>query len=272
MSYARLRELHTSVLAPRLSEVSEIEAHVIERCLEKDPADRYQSISELLEDLDGRGNKVTYDLTSENSNSDQISDDIADLWKRAYSCMSEGNLGEATRLCHVVLEDCPDHPEAKEMLDELNIRYAQAEQFYRAIEDSIDTQGLDELIELLEEAVRIYPDHPSSRLVQARLAAKTRRYREAMEQGLEAWNKECPEAVISYFRHVQELDPGNSDVVLSIEVVSRIHMHIKDMRQQIDEALAEKNFSRALKLASSLDRYTEQTFRRIDKEMARNRA
>lgn len=348
-SNKRLRHLHAEVPAPRLPETDEELAAIVGRCLEKDPEDRYQSVRELLQDLDeGRLSNNSHEL-QEHSSEDELARRIEETWERASLWFSKGDFNEAKRLTEEVLSMAPGHLQARYLREELKARFDQAEQFYEEIKRNLDGGALSHLVGLLQEAVNIYPDHPSGRLVQARLhnrtkqfrkiwkrisscysqkdfreaarlleeilriepedtqaqqlkeelreklaqagqfyqaidnnlesgdlnelvglvrearricpnhpagnlvqtrlASRTREFREAMEKGLAALNQRVWDSALEWFQQARQLYPKATAIRQVIEALSRI----RDTRQKIDQALVEKNYNEALRLARFVD-------------------
>ena len=176
-SNKRLRHLHAEVPAPRLPETDEELAAIVGRCLEKDPEDRYQSVRELLQDLDeGRLSNNSHEL-QEHSSEDELARRIEETWERASLWFSKGDFNEAKRLTEEVLSMAPGHLQARYLREELKARFDQAEQFYEEIKRNLDGGALSHSVGLLQEVVNIYPDHPSGRLVQARLHNRTKQFR-----------------------------------------------------------------------------------------------
>ena len=253
-SYRKLRELHLEVAAPRLTEAGEKLADVIARCLEKNPSHRYKSVEELLDDLEERPASIPLEASTEKTVSEH-----EETWERASLSFSEGDFKEATRLTEEVLEAQPNHTGARKLKEELSIRFSQAEQFYQEIARNLEAGDLPKLTELLKEAINIYPDHPAGRLIQAKLNAKARQYRNAMEEGIKALQEERWESALEFLREALKLQPKVCNVRKWVETLTRI----KQMRQEIDQAVARGEFKKALRLARSLDLLIDQLKRWI---------
>jgi len=253
-SYERLRQLHLEVPAPRLPEAGEKLAKVIARCLEKNPADRYQSVAELLDDLEERPNDIKLEASTE-----ETENNLEETWERASLFFSQGDLNEAARLTEKVLDAQPDHPGARQLKEELSSRFSQAEQFYREIDRDLDGGDLAELIDLLNNAVSIYSEHPAGLLVQAKLGARARQYRNAMEEGLMALKEERWGSALECFRKAMNLHPGGTNLGPIIGFLTRI----EDLRRDIHQALAQGEFKTALRLAHLVDLLVEQMKRAI---------
>jgi len=254
----RLSNLHCNIPAPVLPEAGEIAARVTARCLEKDPDARYQNVDELLDALEGREEDFPYEIADDDDGRDHLSEEMVVIWESAVLCMDEGNFDRAQSLCRTILEACPENHDANEMLAEIQTRYEQAEKFYKTIERDIDSQGLSELVDLMMEAVEIYPEHPSGRLVQVQLAAKVDRFAKSKKEGIEAASNGQFEMALSYFEQAKEIHPDDTGTIQSIDVLSRALEHRTEMRKLIDQASNEGNDERAMALARSLDRDLDQ--------------
>jgi len=159
-SNERLREFHLHVPAPQLREAGEGLAGIVTRCLQKDPDDRYQAVRELLEDLEEGRCSSKVEAFSEDLNNDGATSKTGETWEKASLWFSKGDFNEAARLTGEVLCMEPDHTQALQLKEELRSRFDQAKQFYEEIRKKLDEGVLSGLIELLEAAVKIYPDHP----------------------------------------------------------------------------------------------------------------
>jgi len=249
--FRRLRELHLEVPAPRLPEVGEKLASVVGRCLEKDPAHRYQSVAELLDDLEDKPAAIPLEAST--------GETLEETWEMASRSFSQGDFKDAARLAEKALETKPDHTGARQLREELSARFGQAEQFYQEIARNLEAGDLSDLTGLLEEAIRIYPDHPAGHLIQAKLGARARRYAIIMEEGLRALQEERWESALECFCQGLKLNPGAVDLKPIIEVLTRI----REMRREIDQTLMQREFRKTLRLARSVDLQVMQMKSRI---------
>jgi serine/threonine protein kinase len=219
----RIRELHLRAPTPHLPiEVGPRVGEIVARCLQKDPANRYQNVRQLLEDLEGRGSDFSCRSSEREQTSDeQTSEKAKCRMDKAFFYVSERRFKEAESHCNLILEQCPDHDDARQMLDELERKYKEADRFYSTIEQDINSRELSELTDLAQEASRIYPDHPSRRFVQSTLATRARRYKEAMKQGTKAAQGGCLESALACFLRAKELNPGSTMVETVVRILSK---------------------------------------------------
>jgi tetratricopeptide (TPR) repeat protein len=229
--------------APLLPIAGEGLSVVIARCLEKNPANRYQSVVELLDDLESPQNIPL------EASSDETEDKIAEIWKNASMLFSQGNLNEAAKLTERILDAQPDHSDALRLKEEISRRFVQGEQFYREIEADLEHGDLSELAGAIKEAISIYPDHSAGRLIQARLGVRARRYREVLEEGISALQGECWDSASDYFQQALSLQPTASYLRPIIGFLTKIENH----RRDIHEALAQGEYKRGLRLARLVD-------------------
>jgi serine/threonine-protein kinase len=256
-SYPQLRERHLHMSAPALEHVGVNIARVVSRCLQKNPADRYRSVSELVEDLEGR--LSTQDCHNlEDSTKGCSSEQVRELWEQACQLVETGNLNGVGRLCNQILGISPEHDDAKCMIEEIQNRYQKAQQFYKTIERGIGCRSLDELSALLWEAVGVYPNHPDGHLVQTQLLSVARQYRNAMCEGITAIGSGCWQEALAYFERARQLNPGLPAIAHVIDFVSQVIRHTDTARANIDAALEQRNRRKALSLARGLDEYVEE--------------
>jgi tetratricopeptide (TPR) repeat protein len=252
--YNRIEELHMRAPVPQLLDAGEKLSGVIARCLEKNPAHRYQSVEELLDDLGERPDSVSLEASTE-----ETASELEEIWEKASLSFSQRDFKEATRLMEEVLEADPNHPGAQSLKEELSARFNQAEQFYREIDRSLEVGDLSDLTGFLKEAVELYPDHPAGRLVQAKLGARVRRYVNAMEEGMKAFKEEHWESALECFRQAIELHSGATNLKQIIEFLTEV----EDRRREIDQALSLRDFKEALRLARAIDQRVEELKSRI---------
>ncbi len=246
--YRRLREMHTQAPIPLLPQVGEIETRIVYKCLQKDPADRYQSVGDLLDDLEGRS--IGQSHNPHNS--------AEKAWQQVCRCVEGGEFLEAQRHCRQILTECPTHDKAKSLQEELQERYQSAEQLYAAIEQGLNDYNLEELITLLDEAVDTYPDHLSGRVIQVRLAVKVRQYRQTMEEGMTAIQDGDWDQAVSCFEKGKQLNPGGQEAENAKHFVSEISRQVEEYREIIDEATNAGNGDRAMSLAQALDEHLDE--------------
>jgi serine/threonine protein kinase len=86
-----VEKLHLNARVPQLPEAGEKLAVVISRCLEKNPAQRYQSVEELLDDMEGRTDSISLEASTEKPESK-----AEETWEKASVYFSEGDFNEAS--------------------------------------------------------------------------------------------------------------------------------------------------------------------------------
>ena len=249
-SYTKLRELHITSPIPVLPEANDLQNRIITRCLQKDPAARYQNVGELLDDLEGKG-------LEDHAGSNGDAESVEALWRCVCDHIEQGRLNDARRACRHLIEMYPDHADAKALRDELEERYDQARQLYTAMEQCLETIGLDALIEMLKEAVDAFSDHPAGRVVQIRLSVKARQYRQAMESGVAAAKQREWETALSHFEHAKRLNAGAREPERLVRVATKVLDQIREQRERIDLAVNADDGRAALDLARALDEYLD---------------
>ena len=236
-SDARLKELHLTVPAPRLAEAGENMACIIAQCLEKDPADRYQSVWELLDDLEhGYGNNRSQ-VIPEKAEGEEAIAHIEEIWEEASLWFSDGDFNEAARLTEEVLSIDPGHAQARRLKEELDTRFDQAKRFYHEIDKSLDGGNLDQLVDLLKEAVTIYPDHPAGHLAQTRLHSKTNQYREGWEAVSQCISHQNFDEAANHLKEVLRIHPEDTNAKELMEKLVKRPAQARDFYQAIENSL-----------------------------------
>jgi len=249
--YERLRDLHTSVTPPPLDGASDERVRVVYRCLEKDPAKRYQAVKELLEDLEDSSTDTVEHGPDNRRRMDY-------LWNRACECLEENRPEDSRRFCRQLLELCPDDEEAIEMLAQLDARFEQAGDIYHTIELGMSCRSLDELVELVTTAVEIYPNHPKGAVAQIQLEARSEQYLLSMEEGLTALRQGSWEHAKAMFEKAKTYNHDAIEVDKAIRFAAAVIEKQQEIRQVIDQALAVRAFDRAIELANTLDEYLKE--------------
>ena len=237
-SYSHIRDLHLNVPIKKIENLNDNLSDIISRCLEKDPGKRYQNAWELLEALEKKSKKKNQNI-------------IEEKWQKASNFYEQKNFVNAMTSIKEILSINPNHDLSVQLQSELMDRFSQAEQFYNEIKLGIENKNgdLKTSLELLKEAIEIYPDHPAGVLIQHKLIVLSERYKNYMEKGNKAIESHKLEEALYLFQQVQEIESGSEILKRRIEILLRI----KDMRQQIEENLSKRNFNQARRLAHLID-------------------
>jgi len=217
----------------------------MQRCLHPDPHQRYRSIEELLNDLGGQGTETRIDM----------------LWQQACKHLEDRQMEEARRLCHLLLEQDPEHPDASRLLAELDERAQRAGRLYALMGQWIDTMSLDELCQMAQEAVELYPKHPDGQAFLIQLSARSRLYRQSMHNGLAAAREGQWDSARNWLQQAVAANPGSIEAKRPAQAIESLLLHVNDQRQQIDRALAQRDSQRALALARNLDKFKERALK-----------
>ena len=172
--------------------------------MQKDPGARYETISQLIDDLEGSCN--TEASQTSQAGTQQPTEAVQKLWDRTCEFMESNNLDGAGRLCNRILDTFGEHNQARAMRQEIDNRYIHAKQIYETIKNGLGNQTFARLSTLLIEAVRIYPDHyPDGVLIQNQLLS----VRDTVDNGIEAFNEGCWQQAQTNFERARELNPGS---------------------------------------------------------------
>lgn len=247
-SYSQLRDFHTQVPVPKISAGDRL-ASIINRCLEKNPDDRYQSVSELIDDLRDKKNN---DKSLNKSMKFEAGNDVEKLnekWEKASLLFSQGKYNASDELLDEILLLQPSHAQAANLRSKIQVKYEQAEKFYEEIGRNYEKRDLAKSIELLKEAVHLYVDFPLGRIVQVKLLALTERYRRSVEEGSNHLINGSWDAALGCYQEAININPGARNVNEIIRPLSKI----TEARRQIHQALIQKDFPIALRLARLVD-------------------
>lgn len=246
----RLQHLHLNVTAPELPASDEEMSAIVSRCLEKNPEDRYQSVGDLLDDLESPPLKATATTNTDNNIIDPPESNLTCSWKKALQHYSQDDLNETKNLIEEILLENPDHQQAKNLNDEIKLRYDDAEKFYQEIYRNLDSSDLEELVGLITEAASIYPDHPSGRMIQTKLRFKTNQYLQGMENGISALKNESWQSSLIYFQQAQRLNPGDNQLEPIISDLSKI----QEMSNEKRQALCQQDNNKARQMESLIEK------------------
>jgi serine/threonine protein kinase len=238
-SAERPQEPNLKAAPPPLRNVSQALNDVVNRCLALKGADHYESVNELVADLE---NATNNGMAEPSKKPDQNC-------KKATKLLSQGNLVKAAALIEKLLVADSSNRAALKLRAIINERYAQAESIYLLIEEGIESYDLETLVEHLVEAAAIYPNHPDGFLARKRVEAKVKRFRAAMEKGAEALKKGLWEQALHWLSTAHQLDPGSGHLRELLNALS----NITRIREDINQALVQNDFNKARSLASLLD-------------------
>jgi serine/threonine protein kinase len=221
----RIRECHLSVPAPYLKETDKGMADIIAKCLEKDPVNRYQTVWELLSDLDKGKCSTQYsadstaEISPEAKKKEEARKSIQNTWEEANSRFSNGDLNGAMELTKDILQMQPNHADAKKLQEKLETRFRQAEALYEEIGRDLEGGDLAEIAILLQEANGIYPDHPSGRGVYARTKARAEHFLMVIEQGSEALGFDKWGSALSLYREANQFNRTSAQIKQIVQFI-----------------------------------------------------
>ena len=252
-SYHRLRDLHLSVNPSRIPGVDKKHNSIVARCLNKNPDDRYQSVGELLTTFDCESALEIKSEDELDTEGIRISERIDQLWSSASHFYKQRRFKRAGNLLDEILKILPDDIEAQYLKHEIEERFERAGQFYEEIIKNFEGD-LIEQVSLLEEAVNIYPEHPTGHMIQTKIAIKTKQYCQAMQDGLNALRSERWESALACYHKAAKYNPSAEFLSTIIEWLS----WVKNTKNKIDAAMQQENFGIAISLARYVDDYIDE--------------
>jgi len=160
----QLRHLHCHMRADRLSCVDEYLAETTAKGLSKDLAERYESIEQMLYEIEIRGKKRSPKQTDE------------EYFELGQSEHKRGNYSKAEISLKKVATDCEGYGTAFSLLEDIKMRYSQVGELIpdilRLMENKHDLTGARDLY---CQSNAIYPSHPALRTVKAKLNANCKK-------------------------------------------------------------------------------------------------
>ena len=178
---------------------------------------------------------------------------LDDMWNNAYSGFVRGDFCNASALLDEVLVINPQHRKARILKSELNDRYLKAQQIYDELKNRAE-RDLAESISMVKEAIETYPDHPSGRIIQTKLAISAENYSEAMQNGYKALQKDQWKESLEWFRLASQPHRAKPHLVTLIQKLSQV----VDAKDRIDLALQQQDFDTAQYLARWVDLQVEE--------------
>ena len=247
-SYSSLRDFHLNVPFKKIETLDNKLSDIISRCLKKNPKERYQTAWELLDALENNPSDKT--LKIEESN--RLAQENFDIkFQEIILNYEKKNFNKTTRLIDEILIQDPEHETILQLQARLNKKYHQAEQFYNEINKELESEkkSLKQLLELFKQAMNIYPDHPSGAIVQYKLLNLSKLYRTSMENGYEAVQNQNLQGALYLFEQAHMIETGSNTLKEKIEHLKKI----KQMKDEIDENIAQGDFVKARRIAYLTD-------------------
>jgi len=232
-SYERLRELHMHAVPPSIQGASEVERSVIARCLEKHPTARFANAGALLMALE-HGESV--------ESASSAAAEVSTLWSRVNAHMDRNQFEEARALLKQIVEKRPNDTRAEVILSDLQQRFERASLIYQELANAGGGLPLSISVNLLREAVALYPNHPAGAAVEVAIAVKDRRFRQHMHAG---WQAACSgfwDEATAQFQQARSLDSVSQRACQAIQFLAGVQAHILWVRRDCDGFAEDGNF------------------------------
>ena len=255
---SRLRDAHIHILPPTIPSIDERTNQVIQTCLQKDPAQRFSSISELLSALNPQLAIIESEPLVEDEPDSEDSWTMEEMWESAHSHYMERQFNQANEICQEILTLSPSHKNAKRMTADLQDRFHRAEVFFQKIERGVNTHSLQELSVFLQQAIELYPDHPSSEIIMADLQVKAQLYRQSMEEGREAVSLGQFNSAVLSFKKALSFNPAEMAAVQALEYFTDVRDMIIELESKIIAANERNDSQNANILTKTLAIYIRQ--------------
>jgi len=251
--FVKLHDDHRRSALPCLSDIESNVAEVIACCLKKYPEDRFQTTSDLLTALDDNvstsmGKSPSGEATSNNDRCDNDDQEII-AFEKAKKFYEQNKLNEAIDIIGTISSNSPCQREAKAIQQKINERYSRSEKLYSEIKSQFNEGSLGYLVEIVKETCEIYPEHPDAIAVQTKLLSMAKKYNESLTAGHACLAQERWGDALVLFNHALNFE--RSDPVIKRIVENLIK--INDLRTEIDNALINREFEKAMSLACLAD-------------------
>lgn len=226
---------------------------ILRRCLAPGSSEGYPSVRQLLLDVQ---RCLERDPAAELRRAEGEA-----MWQAACRFFQQSRFDQACAACDRVLVIRPDHTEAAAMRKSIVAQRDRALAIYAALDDETETLDLDTQVLLLEQAIKACPDHPRNVVVQAKVAGKAKRYRQAMEEGMSAIRQADWVAVGHWFGLARGLNPGSRAVEGVNCAVRQVLSRLRQYRILIQQAIAAGDSQKAMRLARNMDEYQQRMSR-----------
>ena len=265
----RIKECHLTVTAPYLKETDKGMADIIAKCLEKDPANRYQTVWELIDDLEKGQCSTRYSaganvkIAPEAKRKEEARKSIQETWEKASRKFSNGDLNGAMELTEEVLRMEPDHTNAKQLKEKLKTKFNQAEALYEEIATNLKRGDLTELIGLLQEANSIYPEHPSGRSVYVKISSRAERLVLVINQGSKAIGQRHWGSALSLYREANQVNGTSAQIKQIVQFIID-YMNVKQRDTTRGRELCNYYFHQILFLEKCINQLKENLEEKLD--------
>lgn len=186
------------------------------------------------------------------------------------STMALGELDSARRACKRFLRNWPSDEGALALQAQLQKRFTDAEIVYQQIESEIGAGALGRTVDLLQQAVHLYPDHPAGISAQMRLGSLVREFQNCMKSGFDSLRRGSWDSALHCFQRAQVLDQGSPPAMTALAFVMDILGRIRTGRGEIDDAIHRQDKATALAHARALDTYIDSVLGTIREPGFRN--
>ena len=245
-TYSHIKNIHTKSISPDFSKIEGGYRHIIEKCLLRDPAKRYPTAYDLIEDISRLNN-----TNIGNPPRGNMAINMDSIFHEASTAFSLQKYDKATHILEQITEIDPHNKKAADLQSQINRRYNLAEECYREIQESIksENKNLSDLGGMLLDAVKIYPDHPSGFLVQTKLAGLAKKYKQYVKESIEAIQQREWDLALILLKKAYAICADSSHIKHKIDILYQI----KEMRAEIDEKISIGQFETALRIAKLID-------------------
>ncbi len=173
---------------------------VVQRCLHRDPDQRYQTLERLLADL------LPLPMCSPDE-TDAGCERCGRLWQGIEESTACEAYQDADEKCADLMRLKPKHAEAARLREEIRERYTAASNIYKEVETTIGSADLRDLVAATQRAADMFPTHPDGERIQVLLASRVRAFRDYLTKAASTleWNLH---GSASCLRAAQAINPG----------------------------------------------------------------
>jgi serine/threonine protein kinase len=234
-SVDELARLHQTQEIPIIERLPSFLQEILCRCLEKDPSKRFETVDELLSRLPSKCTRPRFPGKFQRKVLLEPVE-LDGLWDECQRKMGDDHLLEAMSLCRKILGYSPGHQPAQELLEHLEERYRQAETLCKAIDREMAQMGLYRPKELIQEAKKLFGDHPQLCCLEATFTDRVQKYQEYFVKGKKALQEQRWKLAGDALTQAYKINPLAEELCPLIDLLSPYLRLLEEIERGYGEA------------------------------------